>query len=908
MGSRNNRTDNHQHVFIAFIFIFINILTQVESPLFSLDPTLSLNQYVLDEWSSRSGLPTNLITSILQTADGYIWFGTANGLLRFDGHQFTVFNNLNIPGLSDNKVNSLYVNREGVLWFSTNEGLFRYSNGNFKKYNQEDGLSSNIITVLLEDVKGNLWVGTMDGYLNCIRKDGIEIYDQKNGLDDPCVFSINEDNQGRIRIGTKGRGLYVLEADQFKVFKIKGLNYSGMVLEYYEDSKGNILYITPHGIIFGKDGKFEFISRRNGLSSNMISTVKEDRNGNIWVGTINGINRITREGKERFQLDKSLESIPVTALLEDREGSIWIGTNGFGIKRYRAGKFITFTEKEGLESSNVFCLFQDKSKKIWISTAAGLITFENHNFTSHMNEFPFEMPLAIAEDSENDLWFGTYYYGIYRRKNNKWKNFTVNNGLAGNMVYSFISDREETLWIVTDNGISRYQQGAFFNYGKESGLPAYRIFSLFENHSGELFAAAQQGLFRFSRGKFSQLHKDLSGIFITGMIEISNNVYLIGTIGNGLKRLKNNKIFSIKKKDGLPGNTIFSLVEDDYGYLWFTCNQGIIRVRKQHLNEYCDGILKKLEPDIYNESDGLKTTDFQISFQSILKKDDGKFWFATKRGISEIHPGHININKVPPPVIIEEILAEKKPGKKAGNRFNNIKRIEFRFTAPTFIANEKVHFKYKLVGFEKDWIESDDPDQRKAVYSNLPPGKYMFKVIACNSDGVWNNKGDIFEFEIYRHFYQTLIFKMVIMLVMLLLMTAILYFFKQRFRIKKIGKKSSLAIDQDRLDLILKKLRILLNEDKVYEDAELTLMKLAEKLSVYPHTLSQIINEKLGKNFNDLINSYRIEAVKKRLQDPREAKRSVLEIAFDCGFNSKTSFNRAFKKLTGKTPSFFKQK
>jgi ligand-binding sensor domain-containing protein/AraC-like DNA-binding protein len=908
------------HVFV--VFLFVAVFFQVPRAVFALDPNLSLNQYVLDEWSTANGLPSNVIFSISQTLDGYIWFGSGKGLIRFDGRKFTVFDKKNTPEFSSDTINELHSGKSGALWIGTNEGLVRYHNRVFKRYSREDGLSSNIITDVFEDIKGNLWVGTADGYLNCIRNDKIEIFNREKGLDDPGIFSIYEDNRARLMVSTKDKGLYVLENERFQLFKTKNFNNTKKIIAITGDRYGYSWTLTPHGIILGKDDEFDFFSKKNGLSSNFVTAFLQDKNGNTWIGTINGINRLKKSRGIGFQVGKTLENIFITRTFEDSEGSIWIGTNGDGVKRFREGKFITFTRREGLENDHIISLYRDKPGRIWISTPSGMITFKDNRFTNHIDEFPFEAILTVKEDSKNNLWFGTYYYGLYRLKNGELQNFTMDNGLSSNIIYHLLVDRTGNLLAATNNGVCIYKNGFFSGFGNDAGLMEHihTVYFLFEDRSGKLFAGTGKGLFLFSNGKFSPYHSELTGIRVNSMIETGQHEYWVGTLGEGLKRLKNGILSSIKEKDGLPTNNFFSLIEDQHGYLWAACDQGIVVSPIKHLNDYCQGTRKGFEMVLYTEADGLKTTDIaQLSTQSLIKNSDGKLWFATKKGISIIDPGHIKVNKVAPPVIIEEVFVSPHTSKDsksntrraAGlpevNRFNNIKKIEFQFTAATFISNEKVRFKYKLDGFDENWSELGGSAQRKAVYSKLPSGNYTFKVTACNSDGVWNNRGDAFEFEVYRYFPQTFMFRVIIIIVFLFLISGIFYWLKKHFKLQKIKKRNGLSMAPGEIDEVLKKLMILLKEERVYRDEALTLMKLAERLQLHPQVLSQIINEKMGKNFNDLINNFRIEEVKTRLKAPGEAGRSVLEIAFDCGFNSKTSFNRTFKKFTGMTPSNFKK-
>ena len=229
---------------LLVLVILVTVIFQAIEPAFALDPDISLNQYVLDEWSTDNGLPSNVITTMGQTIDGYTWFGTGKGLVRFDGGKFTVFDKKNTPELSNDYINELYFSKTGDLWIGINEGLIQYHNRTFKKYSKEDGLSSNFITDIFEDFKGNLWVGTQDGYLNCIKNGKIEIFSRENGLEDPFIFSIYEDNQGRLMVSTKEKGLYLLENERFKLLKINHLNYTGKVVAQREDKYGYSFFVS----------------------------------------------------------------------------------------------------------------------------------------------------------------------------------------------------------------------------------------------------------------------------------------------------------------------------------------------------------------------------------------------------------------------------------------------------------------------------------------------------------------------------------------------------------------------------------------------------------------------------------------------------------------------------------------
>jgi AraC-like DNA-binding protein len=299
---------------------------------------------------------------------------------------------------------------------------------------------------------------------------------------------------------------------------------------------------------------------------------------------------------------------------------------------------------------------------------------------------------------------------------------------------------------------------------------------------------------------------------------------------------------------------------------------------------------------------------------SALKTADGKLGFPTLKGIAFFDPSAIKINRLPPPVVIQEIYADNEPVNMAGKRvFSHGKRVvEFYFTALSFTVPEKVKIRYKLEGFDTRWMDVASRQKRAALYLNLGPGDYAFKVSACNNDGLWNDTGAVYAFTIARPFFQKPFFYVLLVLAFAVAVVVFRFLYNNKSAkvtpaVKEEPKYKTSALLSETVDEVLPRLTQMMEEEKVYLDADLTLKKLAKRLNVHYNHLSQIINERMGKSFNDFINSYRIGEAKVKLADPAEGKKTILEIAYDTGFYSKSVFNTAFKKFTGKTPSEFRK-
>jgi len=398
--------------------------------------------------------------------------------------------------------------------------------------------------------------------------------------------------------------------------------------------------------------------------------------------------------------------------------------------------------------------------------------------------------------------------------------------------------------------------------------------------------------------------------------EGGDRVYWAATHGAGLKRLEKDTVISYTTAQGMTTDFIYRFFADQRGNFWLMSDSGILRVSKEELNAFAHGSADsgdKINCISFGISDGLKSLEFIDGFSrhSALKTRDGEFWFITKKGISVMNPEKIPINKYPPPLVIEAVFFNQQSiplGRDSQTYvFKGITDLRFHFTAPTFLSPEKIKFKYQLEGFDQGWVFLSAGSERVARYKDLDAGTYTFKVIACNSEGVWNRTGVSMTFTLKPFFYQTLLFKAVILLILILLVAAAFYFYKKRPFEKKEKYKSSPLNDQFAAECI-KKLNNLMEVEKIYCDENLSLHSLAEKLSIPHHQLSQILNEKLNRNFSDFINFYRIEEAKRIFRTAKGADKKITAVAFDVGFNTMVAFYNAFKKYTNMTPAQYKKK
>jgi PAS domain S-box-containing protein len=733
----------------------------------TLDPQKAITQYGHDVWHYDEGLPQSAVQTIAQTPDGYLWLGLEEGLVRFDGMQFTVFDKRNTPEIRHNNIFALLAaSSDSSLWIGTNGGgLIRLKDGKFTVYTTTEGLSNDVVRAIYEDRKGNLWIGTNDG-LSCLKDGNFTLYATKDGLSHKLVLSIYEDSKNNLWIGTGGGGLNRLSDGNFITFTTKAGLANDVVMAIHEDKQGNLWIGTNGGLHCLQDGKFTVYTTKDGLANDFVRSIYEDSAGSLWIGTYGGgLNRF-RDGEfSTFSTNEGLSNDFIRAVCEDREGSLWIGTYGGGLNRLRDGKFTNYSTSEGLSNNMVWSIYEDKAGNLWFGTDRGLNRFKDGKITiySTRDGVPPHVIAALFEDRAGNLWIGTEGGGLLRKRNETFTLYTTQNGLSNNFVRFVHEDRNGNLWIGTDRGLNRFKDGKFKIYTTKEGLSNDELTYIFEDKAGSIWIGTRTGgLNRFQDGKFTiyTTQDGLSSNLVRCIYENEQGALWIGTNGGGLNRFKDGKFIHYTTREGLFDDLVFRILEDGQGNFWMSCNKGIFRASKQELEDFAQGKIKSISSVAYGKADGMMTNECNggLGQPAGWKTRDGKLWFPTIKGVVTIDPDHIRINTFPPPVIIEQVLVEDQPIAADGKAklAPGSKHFEFYYTGLSLLAPQKVKFKYKLEGFDKEWVDAET--RRIAYYTNIPPGDYDFRVKACNNDGLWNEAGASFAFYLKPYFYRTNLF------------------------------------------------------------------------------------------------------------------------------------------------------
>jgi signal transduction histidine kinase/ligand-binding sensor domain-containing protein len=643
-------------------------------------------------------------------------------------------------GLPQNTVHAILQTRDGYIWLGTEGGVVRFDGLKFVVYDTQNTpeLRSNNIRSLLEDREGTLWIGTADG-LTKLKSSEFSTFTVDQGLPNNSVWSVHEDRVG---------GLWVTTADG--VSQYRGGRFVAQ----------SMLPDRDVGAVVPDD-----LKRR--LPSKRIVAVYEDKEGTLWVSTDRGVARIIGDRIDRFAPNDFLSGSLVLSFYEDREGNLWLGTESEGLTVLRDQKFITYTD------DLVRCAFQDRTGTVWLGTNShGVNRFENHKFSSigAKDGLSSDVILALADDSEGNVLIGTPD-GLNVLRNGRNTILTSAEGLADDFVRSIYKDLDDSLWIGTRRGLSHWSQGKFTTYTQADGLGSDLVGALLRDARKNLWVATLQGLTRFSDGKFKNytVRDGLSSNVITALYEDSAHTLWIGTQGGGLNRFRDDRIAPYPSTLGLPG-VIYGILEDAHANLWLASKTGIVRVSKKDLNRFAEGQTTTVTLVTYGTADGLRVSECTGGgHPAAWKNKDGTLWFATLKGVAVIDPEHAKLNLVPPPVVLESVTIDDQAFEpaKARDLPAGHTRFAFEYAGLSFVSPHTVRFKYKLEGFDRNWIDAGT--WRVAYYTNISPGRYRFRVSARNNDGVWNESGASFAFRLRPHFYQTYWFDFLIVMALALL-------------------------------------------------------------------------------------------------------------------------------------------
>jgi len=715
----------------------------------------SLVAYTERTWQMQDGLPEQIVQAFAQTKDRYLWIGTTGGLLRFDGARFSLYNRENTPAFSDNNIFCLMVSQDNTLWIGTEGGgLIQYRNGVFRSFSDKDGLTNNFVRSVYQDSAGRIWIGTDNGLFQ-FRGERVERVDDSAAVPLLAVHAIYEDRGGGLWVG--GSRLLRLKGDS--------------VVEYHLEGEA---------------------------SQNRVKSLLETTDGSIWVGTVSGLHRkvFAQGATTHFEKLREVDGT-VRFLRQTSEGALWIGTIGHGLYIDRDGTFSKMTAPEQLPSNTVLNLFEDVERNIWVGTQAGMLRLSNtpvrtvalpdasdSDAETVYEDRDGEVWIAAADlfryrdgraepyrfqgisgvrvrnvfrDREGALWVGTEGRGVYRQVGKRLFHYTTKEGLVNNFVRVFLESLDGSVWIATDEGVSRWRDGKFTNYQMSDGLCYFSTRSLLEDRNGDLWIGTDRGVSRLHGGRFENdaVTTALQHEKVWAIHQDSDGGLWFGTRAGGLYRWRDGGLTHYTTAQGLASNSIYELVEDKRGTLWISGPNGISAVSRHDLDAVAELRIRRVNLTLYGISERLETIQMCGGEKPAgLLTTRGEVWFPSSKG-----PVRLSIDQPKPsdraPVVVDQVVADGLQSSPAGvvSLGPDTKKLELHYGVVLLRSQERVEFRYRLEGFDKNWSEASA--DRVAYYTNLPAGRYRFRVAAFEM----NNREQIAEasLEIVQrpHFYRT---------------------------------------------------------------------------------------------------------------------------------------------------------
>ncbi|SMO57275.1 two-component regulator propeller domain-containing protein [Gracilimonas mengyeensis] len=753
-----------------------------------------LDTLTAQTWTIEDGLPVNTVGLVSQDSLGYLWVNTYDGLVRFDGLNFKVFNYSNTPEMPHNRTTMLHIqegvgmwisleyggvmlmkngefthygNEEGFtdlditqmhetadgrMFFVTQGGLYVYHEGQFSQYINKDDDQSRRVNKLLEDFSTNtIWAATNNGLYH-LHYDGrlIKEYHLGNGIAENSFFALFQDDQGVINVSSVGKMYQIQEWElvsppKFRV--LDGLN----IYNIYRDEETTI-YISD-GRVFGEvpgSAKIQRIEEDNLQIKEIYWKVRRDSDGVLWFIGTTGTLSIYKDGRlVPFKGIEGMQDYQYACMYEDREGNLWFGTSRHGLIKVSKSKVRTLGVPEGISGDNILALEKDHQNRILVGTRGdGLNIVEGQEVYNYdiRDGMASNIVQSIEEDVNGNIWIGYHQQGLDLMTGSEFKNHKFSDRPGMNDVRAMHSESSEELWIGTYGGLLKWNpvNDSLRIYGKEDGLSGVKIRYITKDSDGGLWTGSLDGgVSRYYKGTFTNFtteeglsSNNVRSIYID---EKDTGTVWVGTENNGLNRIRDGEIAYVNRDDGLPDHIVHWISEDNFGWLWISSNKGIVKIRKDELNRYMDGRNDSFSLMHYSSTEGMRNPEANGSFQEAgLKTENDFFWFATQEGVAIFDASQNGSNTVPPHVVINSVEAGGRiyDAQDAIQIERGNKSFRVNYHALTFNAPEKTRYRYRLVGYSDEWEEVYG--DRSISFVDVPAGFYTFEVTAANDQGSWN--------------------------------------------------------------------------------------------------------------------------------------------------------------------------
>ena len=829
-------------------------------------PGQTTGDYLVDVWTRENGVPNTSVTALAQTPDGYLWVGTYNGLGRFDGVRFVTFDPENTSALKRARVRRLYLDDGGTLWINTLDGsLTSYKDGKFTlEWHEKTELPDNWVTMVSPDATRPVFL-LRTGELIRRKPDAPPAADPNErwevlrppGADAGEVAVM--DGAGTIWCRARDHKLWRHRGGDFEEVALTGLKGT-IIHTMVTDQQGRLWLGTDKEIALREQEAFKVMTPTNGEPLINVTFLKPTRDGGLWSLANDRLRKsMGREWTFEAEACRGVFTANLDRLgaVESRGGGVWFYHYGKGLYHIRPdGRVRQLTAEERFPGERVDCFFEDREGNLWCGVdRGGLVRLTEKRFTvlGANGVTAGKAAVSVTEDDEGTVWVGTFGSGLHRVRGGESQVFTLPGGTRRGFVFSvypgvdnrlwlsageedlywwqgdhfeqvqplvhgvkvLLEDRQHRLWIGTKSSLSVMVDGNIRMYREEDGVRRVEFRALAEDREGNIWAGAgDETLYSITATNIVAFKPEqrTTPHPIWSLHADEDGTVWAGTFRGGLLRFRDGKFFRYTTRDGLPDDVICQILEDDQGRLWVGTQRGIFNIAKVQLDAYADGRIKTLNCTTYGRYDGLPSEECSGSYQpAAWRTSDGRLLFTTLKGVVAIQPKELSPNRLPPPVVIEEVLADGQGqtlvqgaiSEETGVPTTLVdvpagkRRLEFRYTGLSFVSPDRVRFRYKLDGLDNEWIEAGT--QRSVQYSYLRPGNYRFRVTACNSEGIWNREEAVVNVTIRSFFYeQTWFIVLVVVLAAVIVALAARHFAVLRMRARLEHLERQRAIERDR--------------------------------------------------------------------------------------------------------------
>jgi signal transduction histidine kinase/ligand-binding sensor domain-containing protein len=757
----------------------------------ALDPNHKLTQYVHRIWQTQGGLSQASIYVVTQARDGYIWVGTQSGVARFNGIDFLPIHALESNSLGDVWVRAMVDDAAGNMWITTNDfRLIRVTGSTAKIFGEGDGLH-NKASCLVRGAGEEMWACTDTGLVH-IQGDKFDTHLSPEQIVNRPLSGCRADD-GKVWIAG-GDVLAYWDGWQFSRVFLKSVKGS-LEMRSLLCGPDGIWIGSGKGLIHYSSGAERLYGAKDGLADDVILSLARGGPDVIWVGTRSGFSRMRHGSFESYSYRDGLSQNTVYGIFEDREGSVWVATRN-GLNEFVDGAAVRYDKSEGLPSDNIGPVFQDRHGVLWTGSLDGVLSrFNGRSFTP-VASFPKGQVNTLIDDSNGDLWAGTSR-GAIRLEDGRVKEiYTTREGLPSDYIRSMFRDHAGHLWAGTEKGVAVFQDRRFVPLHFSEAELSGPISAIGETREGAMLFAVARGHVYLDKYGSLQMLQESSNVpplqEINAIYTDHDGVVWMGTDGNGLDMLRNGKLTRFLIRNGLYDGEIYGFVSDAQDRLWMACGKGFFWVDRKELFKFADGKISKITSTPYRPLDGLRTIQGTPGVQPVaVRRTDGTLWFSGTGLLLAFEPNQGVRPGSVPPVVIENVSidgtdVDPASVKKLGPGRTN---VEFQYTALTYLAPNRVTFRYILEGYDKNWTNAGV--RRDVAYTNLPPGKFRFRVAACGAFVNCNEAGTVLPFEITAQFYQRVWF-----MPSCIILAALLVWLTYRMRVQHLRSQFVLVLSE----------------------------------------------------------------------------------------------------------------